>query len=348
VDRVTVKGSEVPIDIYTYDALQDQEWKMEKKKVDNAAKGKMLKMLGLSADAAILDMPAAGAGGSRGSIDNSTHSKSRAESFYARVNEVGVVAALGALLGGGRAGRAGTPPRPPAVQNSPPGGHSPQGSSKAQAQARGSSAPSPLMLGKDPVADALREVADRFGGGGGGSELSRPNSARVPFSGDGLTRSTSFRRSGKLDSTEDLAVARPKTRGGLTGQSVMSTRPSAVQPGFGGTTASRRPSNVSALLTTFTVDSETALVFERDPDLRQLRAHVTFEFREQFETGLVHYLSGEWGFAREELEKANQMMKDKVPALGGDGPSLALLRYMDQYEYTAPNNWMNYRPLTSK
>jgi len=27
---------------------------------------------------------------------------------------------------------------------------------------------------------------------------------------------------------------------------------------------------------------------------------------------------------------------------------LALLRYMDQYEYTAPSNWMNYRPLTSK
>ena len=30
VDRVTVKGSEMPIDIYTYDALQDQEWKPEK------------------------------------------------------------------------------------------------------------------------------------------------------------------------------------------------------------------------------------------------------------------------------------------------------------------------------
>ena len=36
VDRVTVKGSEMPIDIYTYDALQDQEWKPEKGKAKGA------------------------------------------------------------------------------------------------------------------------------------------------------------------------------------------------------------------------------------------------------------------------------------------------------------------------
>jgi hypothetical protein len=98
----------------------------------------------------------------------------------------------------------------------------------------------------------------------------------------------------------------------------------------------------------FTVDNETALIFERDPDLRQLRAHVTKPFLAQFNIGLKLYLAGNWTDARKELEKANEMMKEAVPVLGGDGPSLALLRYMDQYEYTAPSNWMNYRPLTSK
>ena len=48
------------------------------------------------------------------------------------------------------------------------------------------------------------------------------------------------------------------------------------------------------------------------PDLKQLRAHITREFRDQFETGLVHYLTGDWGYARDELEKANEMMRDKV------------------------------------
>ena len=38
----------------------------------------------------------------------------------------------------------------------------------------------------------------------------------------------------------------------------------------------------------------------------------------------------------------------QVPLLGGDGPSLALLKYMDQYDYIAPASWSNYRPLTSK
>jgi hypothetical protein len=46
--------------------------------------------------------------------------------------------------------------------------------------------------------------------------------------------------------------------------------------------------------------------------LKQLRAHITKEFRDQFETGLVHYLTGDWGYARVELEKANEMMRDKV------------------------------------
>ena len=112
--------------------------------------------------------------------------------------------------------------------------------------------------------------------------------------------------------------------------------------------ASRRPSSVIIPMNFFTTETETAVIFERDPDLRQLRAHVTEEFRDQFETGLVHYLTGDWPLAREELEKANTMMSQKVPALGGDGPSLALLKYIELYDYVAPQGWMNYRPLTSK
>ena len=132
--------------------------------------------------------------------------------------------------------------------------------------------------------------------------------------------------------------------------------------------------------TPLTVPPPPPLLLLNLSDLKQLRAHITKEFRDQFETGLVHYLTGDWGYARDELERANEMMRDKVipirvssywsrlsttttppltprsllppswqvPVLGGDGPSLALLKYMDQYGYVAPASWSNYRPLTSK
>jgi hypothetical protein len=145
----------------------------------------------------------------------------------------------------------------------------------------------------------------------------------------------------------DRSAASARSRHGHSGMSV-----SRVQPrpslGTGSAGASRRNSNAASPAANFTIETETAVIFERDLDLRQLRAHVTQDFREQFDTGLVHYLSGDWQFAREELEKANTMMKENVPTLGGDGPSLALLKYMDQYDYAAPQGWMNYRPLTSK
>jgi hypothetical protein len=34
--------------------------------------------------------------------------------------------------------------------------------------------------------------------------------------------------------------------------------------------------------------------------------------------------------------------------VGGDGPSLALLKYMNTFNFEAPKEWKNYRPLTSK
>jgi len=143
---------------------------------------------------------------------------------------------------------------------------------------------------------------------------------------------------------------RPSFRGGqgAGGLPAQVLRMASVRVAAGGGGAGGAAALSAAALTTFTVDSPTSVVFERDPDLRQLRAHVTHEFRTQFEAGLVHYLSGEWGLAREELEKANEMMKEKVPALGGDGPSLALLHFMGLHGFKVPPAWMNYRPLTSK
>jgi len=42
------------------------------------------------------------------------------------------------------------------------------------------------------------------------------------------------------------------------------------------------------------------------------------------------------------------MMKLLAPVLGGDGPSLTLLEYMEARNWTAPGDWEGFRPLTAK
>ncbi len=37
-----------------------------------------------------------------------------------------------------------------------------------------------------------------------------------------------------------------------------------------------------------------------------------------------------------------------IPGMTGDGPSKTLLRYMNEFNFVAPNTWKGYRPLTSK
>lgn len=90
-------------------------------------------------------------------------------------------------------------------------------------------------------------------------------------------------------------------------------------------------------------------VFEQDYDLVTLRQHATDpEFQTTFKEGIALYLSGDWANARLLLEKADLQMAALAPALGGDGPSQTLLRYMGQQNFVPPSTWKGYRPLTSK
>jgi class 3 adenylate cyclase len=118
-----------------------------------------------------------------------------------------------------------------------------------------------------------------------------------------------------------------------------------------------------------TAEDDSADCFEDDVDLLDLRSHVTSEFLKDFQKGIDTYLGGDWPTARVFLNKANEMMS-QVPGFEGthlsltmyspvthyvftcgfvgDGPSLTLLRYMEEREWTAPADWAGYRPLTSK
>jgi hypothetical protein len=94
-------------------------------------------------------------------------------------------------------------------------------------------------------------------------------------------------------------------------------------------------------------DDDATDVFADDCDLRMLRAHISDEFRSLFEKGVNTYLEGKWSEARGLLQQCDDMMK-KIPSLDGDGPSKTLLRYMENLNWTAPDDWGGFRPLTSK
>ncbi len=95
-------------------------------------------------------------------------------------------------------------------------------------------------------------------------------------------------------------------------------------------------------------DSDTVDVFEMDDDLLMLRAHVKENFTTQFSEGIKVYLEGDWTAAKKLLETANKTMTEAAPTLGGDGPCITLLNYMEARNWQAPSDWAGYRPLTSK
>jgi hypothetical protein len=103
----------------------------------------------------------------------------------------------------------------------------------------------------------------------------------------------------------------------------------------------------------------------QDADLLRLRAHVTAAFSDAFNAGVTSYLAGDWPGARGSLERANCIMTEiqtKIfqdlaangQATNGhgdkyeDGPSVVLLNYMADRNWTAPSDWKGFRPLTSK
>jgi hypothetical protein len=80
-----------------------------------------------------------------------------------------------------------------------------------------------------------------------------------------------------------------------------------------------------------------------------LRKHaVDVEFQNTFKEGVELYLNGDWAAAKGLLERADIMMSELAPVLGGDGPSRTLLSYMQNRGFEAPKTWKGFRPLTSK
>lgn len=87
-------------------------------------------------------------------------------------------------------------------------------------------------------------------------------------------------------------------------------------------------------------------MWERDPDLIQLRRLATSEFKAIYSSGLEYYLGGNWEKARECFLQADALMTEGDS--GGDGPSRTLLSFMENRQFKCPPEWKGYRDLTRK
>jgi len=81
--------------------------------------------------------------------------------------------------------------------------------------------------------------------------------------------------------------------------------------------------------------------FESDPSIAVMRNRYTTEFFQLFNMGYQNYSQGEWLVARRMLTETKNLLGVE------DGPSAALLRYMeDPYQFEVPKNWPQMRDLT--
>jgi len=79
--------------------------------------------------------------------------------------------------------------------------------------------------------------------------------------------------------------------------------------------------------------------FESDTDIQTMRHKFSVEFFCRFNMAYLNYEAGEWEVAKEMFEATRFLLATE------DGPSAALLRFMKQYSWKAPQGWPGYRIL---
>ncbi|CAE7544861.1 PAT24 [Symbiodinium necroappetens] len=87
-------------------------------------------------------------------------------------------------------------------------------------------------------------------------------------------------------------------------------------------------------------DFQIVMAFEEDPAIHAMRQRYTVDFFQLFNMGYQNYAQGEWLVARRMLMETKDLLGVE------DGPSVALLRYMeDPHQFEAPKDWHSMRDL---
>merc|ERR1711959_331409 len=77
-------------------------------------------------------------------------------------------------------------------------------------------------------------------------------------------------------------------------------------------------------------------LFLVDRDVVELQKGLSDAIAGYFRTALCYYVAGEWAEAKEQIEKALE--------IDNDGPSQAMLRFLEIHEFICPEDWAGYRP----
>jgi len=75
-------------------------------------------------------------------------------------------------------------------------------------------------------------------------------------------------------------------------------------------------------------------LFDSDENITAMRKRYTQEFLQNFNMGYQNYSQGEWAVAKKMLHSAQEMLGVE------DGPSTALLRFMESHDFVSPKEWM--------
>jgi class 3 adenylate cyclase len=78
-------------------------------------------------------------------------------------------------------------------------------------------------------------------------------------------------------------------------------------------------------------------VLQSSKEITLIKKSFTSEFFEIFEFAMQEYLDGRWEEAKKHFNNALKIRKD-------DGPSKAIIAYMEEYNYKPPNDWNGIRP----
>ena len=109
-------------------------------------------------------------------------------------------------------------------------------------------------------------------------------------------------------------------------------------------------------------------IWDKDPDLRAMRNHISEDFEQEFNAGMKAYYDGDWDLAIKKLEEANNIMveaaideedlyyelnnsperKELYRKTASDPPSMYLINFMKSYGGKAPDDWDGWHPLLSK
>jgi class 3 adenylate cyclase len=87
-------------------------------------------------------------------------------------------------------------------------------------------------------------------------------------------------------------------------------------------------------------EAKTLALFDQCKDIAHMRRRYSLEFIQLFNMGFQNYLEGEWPVAGRLLTDTRWMLRYE------DGPSSALLRFMEGYHFQAPRSWPGFHDLS--